>query len=118
LPFIKKRRDDEVKRILAVKQSITTLEERIEKESKRRNETTTALELMFNEKMDKMKIDVETPIFAQFEVITSKAEKIKERISLLEKKVEQDEVTFPKLINERSRALLQQLCEFKARKTI
>ena len=70
---------------------------------------------MCYDRMEKMKVEVEVPIHKRFEEVKVKIEAIRDRIKLLEEKVEQDRNDFPRQINERSRELLKQLKEFKAK---
>ena len=61
------RKDDERKRIQELHSSIEKLELSLKQESKRRKDASEALEMMLLDKLEALKVDVETPIFSRLE---------------------------------------------------
>eukprot|EP00455_Lapot_gusevi_P041270 TRINITY_DN4768_c0_g1_i1.p1 TRINITY_DN4768_c0_g1~~TRINITY_DN4768_c0_g1_i1.p1 ORF type:complete len:283 (+),score=68.07 TRINITY_DN4768_c0_g1_i1:52-849(+) len=110
-----KKRDDEEKKIIQLKEDLEGLRGDLKEEEKRRIETTKALKNWFEDRFSEWRTEVETPIHAKLDECLSKIAALTNRMEVLEQKVEQDRRNMPLLIERHVSELAGQLEEFKAR---
>jgi len=111
----KKRRDDEEKRITDVKGDLVKIDQEIKCEVKRRAETVNALETLLTDKIVTVKHDIETPFQNKFEQVLIKIAELNKTMDKLGEAITEANRNFPKLVEERTSEMTQQISEFKER---
>jgi len=113
----KKQRNktDQEKRITDLKTDLVKLDQEIKIESKRRKETVNALETLFSDNLAQSKREVDETMTSKIDKILLKVADLNKNIDKIAISIDDSTQDFPKLVDQKSSELTQQIAEFKAK---
>lgn len=109
-----KRKDNENKQIIELKADLSTINNDIQLETKKREEICNAISSMYQNEIKIIKNDIEKSFDIQINKLYKIIDELHIKIDKIEEKHEKDREKFPKLIENSTSNLLKEINDFKA----
>jgi len=110
-----RRKGDDEKKFIEIKADLIKIDQEIKVESKRRVETSNALDTLFHDKLEAFKKEVEERARKNTESVLVAIAELNRSVDALAEQVDAEARKFPKITEEKTTELLTQIAEFKAK---